>query len=235
LETGISGRPAPKPPDAELDLCAGENSMSDQTPVAAPPAPAPPPAEQSIDPARKLFPINKSWKVASIVAVVMVLLALLGVGLTMANKSAASAYWIALVPVYGLLCIWIARIHQQADGKTDPSLLWRQLFHWIGIGVAIALDFFIGSTSLVTSEGAGINALLLLALGCFLAGVHFEWLFVVVGLLLTLTMVMVVQAEQYLWLIFVVGVAALAVIYVLNRLVRPSTSQPTAPAQPTRA
>jgi hypothetical protein len=202
--------------------------MSDQTPVAAPPAPGSLPAEQPVAQARKLFPVHQSWKVASIVAVVMVLLALLGVGLTMANKSAASAYWIALVPVYGALCIWIARIHQQRGILIDPYVIWRQVFHWVGIGAAIGLVFFISGTNLVTSEGAGLNALLLLALGCFLAGIHFEWLFVVVGGLLTLTLVMVVQCERYLWLMFVVGIAALAVIFVLNRLLRPTTLQPTA-------
>ena len=63
-----------------------------------------------------------------------------------------------------------------------------------------------------------MNAVLLLALGCYLAGVHLEWLFVLVGLLLTLTLIVVATAEQYLWLIFVVGGLAIALIFVLQRL-----------------
>jgi hypothetical protein len=55
-----------------------------------------------------------------------------------------------------------------------------------------------------------MNAMLLLALGCYLAGVHFEWLFVLVGILLTLALLVVVKADQYVWLIFVVGGLAVA-------------------------
>jgi hypothetical protein len=158
------------------------------------------------------------------VAVVMILLALVGVGLTMANRSAASAYWMSLVPLYGMLCIWLSHFRGRLQG--DSYLLWRQVFHWAAIAGAVCLDFFIGSTSLVTAEGLGINALLLLALGCFLAGIHFEWLFMVVGLILTLTMIVVVQAEQYLWLMFGVGVVALIVIFLLNRFLRPRAASP---------
>ena len=50
---------------------------------------------------------------------------------------------------------------------------------------------------------AGQTALMLLAIGCLLAGVHFEWVFIFVGLLLFTTLVLVVKAEQYLWLIFI--------------------------------
>jgi hypothetical protein len=109
-------------------------------------------------------------------------------------------------------------------GRTEANggtLIWRQVFHWAAIDVAIILDFFIGGTSLVTSEGVGINALLLLALGCFLAGVHFEWLFIVVGVLLSFTMIAVIEAEHYLWLMVGIGVVALIVIVLLNRYLRP--------------
>jgi hypothetical protein len=44
-----------------------------------------------------------------------------------------------------------------------------------------------------------------LALGCFLAGVHLDWTLTLVGLLLTLTLVCVAKAHQYLWLLFIVG------------------------------
>jgi hypothetical protein len=207
-----------------------KNAMSDPSPpVASVTVNRPEPTDQAavaLAPAQANiqhhgpFRVDRSWKIGAIAAVVMILLALIGVGLTMANRSAASAYWISLVPLYGLLCMWLTSFHARAHGR--PYMIWRQAFHWTGVGVAVCLDFFIGSTTLVTAEGVGINALLLLALGCFLAGIHFDWLFVVVGVLLTATMVVVVQAEQYVWLMFGVGVVALIVIFLLNRYLRPS-------------
>jgi hypothetical protein len=63
-----------------------------------------------------------------------------------------------------------------------------------------------------SQQTAGFNALLLLALGCFLAGVHLDWSFGLVGLLLALTLVCAAKAEQYLWLLFVVGVVVIGVL-----------------------
>ena len=60
---------------------------------------------------------------------------------------------------------------------------------------------------------AGFDTLLLLAVGCFLAGVHLEAIFALVGVvLLTATLSVLVKADQYLWILFAVGLAILATI-----------------------
>ena len=128
----------------------------------------------------------------------------------------ARDYWMALVPVYGLLCIFTA----WKRARPDEQLVLRQLLHWAGIAGAVALDFSIRSTGLETQVASGLNALLLLALGCFLAGVHLDWLFVPVGLLLTLTLFLVAKADQYLWLILVAAALPLAGWIVVKRVSR---------------
>jgi hypothetical protein len=187
---------------------------------------------------RPLFPISGSWKIACAVAVIMVLLALLGIGLTTTSSAAASTYWISLVPIYGLLCVSLAWARARYDvGVRRPAVI-RQVFHWLGIGLAVGLDFYIRGTGVETESAAGMNALLLLALGCYLAGVHFEWLFVLVGILLTLALLVVVKADQYVWLIFVVGGLAVAAMlafgWLLGKARAPShaalKSAPSAPA-----
>jgi hypothetical protein len=95
-------------------------------------------------------------------------------------------------------------------------LVWRQLLHWLGIAVALAIDFYIRGSGEESGMGAGLNALLLLAVGCYLAGVHLEWLFGVVGIVLTLLLVLVTKTDQYLWLIFVVGGVAVVGLLALN-------------------
>jgi hypothetical protein len=147
----------------------------------------------------------------------MVLLALLGVGLTTSSSSAAPVYWVSLVPVFGGLCIGTAWSRAQHGGFDRPMVV-RQLFHWLGIGAALCLDFYIRGTGEESGTGAGLNALLLLALGCYLAGVHLDWLFAAVGVLLTLALVILTKADQYLWLIFVVGGVSVVAMIVLMRL-----------------
>jgi hypothetical protein len=165
------------------------------------------------------FTIPPSWKVGAIAAIIMVLLALLGVGLTTTNSSVAPTYWISLVPLYGALCVFTA--WRRHDKQLERREVIRQVLHWVGIGVALALDFFIRGTGVETGVAAGLNAVLLLALGCFLAGIHLDWLFVLVGLLLGASLVVVAKADQYLWLMFVVGGLAIAAMVLYGWVLGP--------------
>jgi general stress protein CsbA len=148
---------------------------------------------------------HRSWIAASIVAVVMIMLALVGVGLTTANVANAETYWLVLVPLFGFLCIGTAWYRGRDSGVSTRPMIVRQLLHWLGISAAVAVDFFIRRAGAESGESAGLNALLLLAVGCYLAGIHFEWLFAVVGILLTLVLIALTDVDKYLWLIFVIG------------------------------
>ena len=182
--------------------------------------------------------MSRSWKIVSAVAVIMVLLALLGVALTNANSTWAPRYWIWLVPVYGVLCIGTAWARAWSDKNSRKIEVIRQLLHWLGIGVALAVEHLIRGTGEETTTAAGLNALLLLGLGCYLAGVHLEWIFAIVGMLLTVILIVIAKAEQYEWILFVVGgiaVAALIGIWWLmsrrqSRVVMAAKSMQTAPA-----
>ena len=72
---------------------------------------------------------------------IMVLLAMLGVGLILANSAVAGTYWIALVPLFGLLCVVTAWARARRD-RSGLSLIVRQVVHWLGIALAVGLDFF---------------------------------------------------------------------------------------------
>jgi hypothetical protein len=142
------------------------------------------------------------------------MLALLGVGLTTKGSDRARVYWISLVPVYGVLCVVTAWLRARGTGGFNSAAVLRQILHWFGVAVALALDFLIRGTGEETAQTAGENALLLLALGCYLAGIYLEWHFALVGVLLTLALVVVAKAQPYAWLSFVVG--GIAVITILG-------------------
>jgi hypothetical protein len=180
---------------------------------------------------QELFPISRSWLVGTVAAVVMVLLALVGVGLSQASRSAAPPYWICLVPAYAAVCMAIAWARGRTHGGVGLSAVGRQALHWLGIAVALALDFLVRGTGEESGSAAGLNALLLLALGCFLAGIHLEWLFTLVGVLLAVALVVLAKAEEYMWLIFVVGAVTIVLMVALRWLLhaRKSPAPRTAP------
>ena len=166
---------------------------------------------------KALLPIDRNWAIAAMVASGMVLLSLLGVGLTAANSSFAKAYWVSLVPIFGVLCISVSWFRAGAGKAIDYNLIGRQLLHWLAVGVALLLEFYIRGSGQETDNAAALNSLLVLSLGCFLAGVHLERVFLPVGVLLGILLALVDKAAEYQWLIFVVGGATIAAIFFVQR------------------
>jgi hypothetical protein len=153
---------------------------------------------------------------AGIMAGAMALLALIGTGITLANAAWARGYWLALAPVYGVLCVLAAWYH---TGQFTGSVM-RQVLHWLSVAVVIALDFALLRRSEQAAAGTGLSSLLILALGCLLAGIHLEWLFALVGLLLLAIFVIVSVAHQYLTLAFLAAAAAALVFAAYRALTR---------------
>ena len=153
----------------------------------------------------------RHWRIGAVVAAIMVGLVMVGLGLATASPSLAPRYWLWLVPVFGLLSVLTAWIGYP-DRPFRFRAVVRQLLHWLVIGGAVALDFWLRGTGEEAGVAAGFDALLLLAVGCFLAGVHLEAIFALVGLLLTATLFVLAKADQYFWILFAIGLAILAVI-----------------------
>jgi hypothetical protein len=141
---------------------------------------------------------------SGMMAGLMALLALVGTGITLADASWARSYWLALVPVYGALCVFAAWYRH---GQFSGTVL-RQILHWLSVAAVIALDFTLLRRGEQASTGAGLSSLLILALGSLLAGIHLEWLFALVGLLLLAIFAVVSFAQQYVTLAFLFAAAA---------------------------
>jgi hypothetical protein len=165
---------------------------------------------------------------AGLAAGVMALLALVGTAVTLANASWARTYWLILVPVYGALCVYEA---WRRTGELGSTVI-RQVLHWLSVAAAMVLDFAYLHGAGETPAATGLSSLLILALGCVLAGIHLEWLFALVGLLLALILILVSLAQQYLTVAFLLaGLAALgfAAYWVLWRKPAPAARPPDEP------
>jgi hypothetical protein len=156
--------------------------------------------------------------IAAMFAVAMIVLALIGSGATLANVSWAETYWLWLVPVFGVICTAAAWMR---TGTLDRTVI-RQVLHWLAVGVTIAIDFsFFRRSGEQTSITTSLSSMLLLALGCLLAGIHLEWSFALVGLLLLLaTAIVVAVAQEYMALVIVLGLLLIAIVLIGQHFVR---------------
>ena len=137
---------------------------------------------------------------------VMLILALIGMGITQASSGGGWEYWGLLVLVYGLISIAVT--WRQAKNRGEP--IWRmirkQVLHWGGALVTFKLLFLLERTDIVSREAASELSVILLSLVCYLAGVHFQWMFMLIGLVVGIMALTLAYLEQYMvigWIIVI--------------------------------
>jgi hypothetical protein len=157
--------------------------------------------------------------------VVGVLGVMVMIGLFLSNYSSERAryYWCAMFPIFGLGCL----AHELAAGRAYEIALWRillrQALHWIGPIVAVKILFMQHARGQMSTDAVALTIILLLAVTCFLAGVHFDRSFYWVSAFLALAAVIGTEVETYLWFVVVlllVGVAVAVLSAILLRHVR---------------
>ena len=154
---------------------------------------------------------NTGWKIQLGVLCAMLLLALLGMGLSQSSEKGAWGYWLFVVFVYAALGLWRSTRRAKLQGQPVRALIVLELAHW-----GVLLAFLAVLLLLERQESASDFALMLLALSCCLAGVHFDWLLMIVGGVLTVMVVAMATLEQYsvvLWIIMILVVIAAAAFY----------------------
>jgi hypothetical protein len=160
---------------------------------------------------------NAGWKIQLGVLCAMLLLALFGMGLSQASEKGAWEYWLFVVIVYAAFGLWRSTRRAKQLGQNVRALIGRELAHWGVLLAFLAVLLLLERQEIVDRQSASDFALMLLALTCCLAGIHFDWLLMIMGVVLTVMVVAMATLEQYsvvLWIIMIlVAIAAAAFFY----------------------
>lgn len=118
--------------------------------------------------------------------IIMLSLAVVGIGLVTFTEGLPGLYWQMLTVIYCVLCIYVGWRHAQTQPERI-KLVWTQVLHWASFLAAMWLIYTPTMRELVDVNATGLNLMVLLALGTVVAGVHAEaWQICVVGLILAL-------------------------------------------------
>lgn len=149
--------------------------------------------------------------------VVLLVLAIGGSAVSQAEEAGGRYYWSVLVLVYAAASI--GRSWFQAKGQGGPvwDMIRTQVFHWFGTLVAIQIVLFFESDGITDRAPAAVFSLLLLALSTFLAGVHFNWTFLLLGCILAATAIGLGIADQISIYLVTIPLALLALFIVYRR------------------
>jgi len=158
--------------------------------------------------------LSSFFNAERILFLTLFLLSLIGIGVSDFSMKYGFWYWLAMVPVFGGASIyneWEAGRKKEEGGET---LLGRQVIHWLSLFAVVYLVHVLQSTGRMNQEDAGLVLLMALSLVVFLAGVHFNWRFVVLGVVLGATVAMAALADQYFWIMaMAIAAGGLTVIF----------------------
>ena len=142
----------------------------------------------------------------------LVLLAIGGIAIMDFTEAWGFWYWIAMVPVFGALSVFMGWHAQKRAIDPRPMRMRAQLLHWLATVVGVALVFLLDDAGSIERTATGLVALLVLGLSTVLAGIHTEWRLSVLGVLLLATLAAAVAAEQFFWLLLIPTVIAIVII-----------------------
>jgi len=152
-----------------------------------------------------------------IIMILLVLLDIVGIGLTDFAPLLSHWYWLAMIVITGIACLVIAWSRARKKGLSATTIVKKEVFIWLSILVAVNLVYFLFQSGRLDSENTGLVILLILALATFLAGLRLDWRLCLLGILLGGALILATYMEEFLWIVLLVVLAAAAGLYFLAR------------------
>lgn len=161
---------------------------------------------------------KKQFHVRTWIFCAMLFLAVVGMGLTMSLEDGGWEYWIFLLAFYGSVSVFWAWQGAKQKGETVWRTVRDNVFHWSCVLAIYAILVIFERTEVINRGAAANVGLLVLALACLLAGVHFDWVFLLVGAVLAIMVVAIGYLEQYVvWFLMLPVLVAAGWSYFLVR------------------
>lgn len=153
-----------------------------------------------------------AWLLRDLPYAAMLLFALGGLVLTSFRGAGTYYYWMALAPVYALICVASGWSSLETGGERFQLAL-TQALHWLALLAAMWLMFLPQVRGIENDNATSLSLLILLGLGTFLAGVHARvWRICIVGAFLALSVPAVAWIQESAVLLLVVAVLGIAVV-----------------------
>ncbi|MCC3243773.1 hypothetical protein LG047_00285 [Methylocystis sp. WRRC1] len=150
--------------------------------------------------------------------IIMLSMAVFGIGLVTFTGEPSGYYWELLTPVYCAICIYVGWRH--ADTRQERiKLIWTQILHWAAFLAAMWLIYSPTIRTLVDVNATGLNLMTLLALATFVAGVHAEaWQICVVGLILAIFVpaMAIIQRTSLFIIVALLGIGFIVVSFYMT-------------------
>jgi hypothetical protein len=145
------------------------------------------------------------------VLLLLILCAIGGIAIMDFSDSGGFWYWMAMVPVFGGLSIFMEWYGRRQSADARPLHVRGQALHWLATLLGVGLVFLLHGDGMLDRTTTGMMALLVLGLSTLQAGLQTNWRLALLGVLLLATLAAAVAAERYFWLMLVLALIVLAI------------------------
>jgi hypothetical protein len=184
------------------------------------------PATTTIAPASWASRIEAGLLRRLLIVGVLCVLVMIGLFLTNVSRLHARYYWSAMFPIFGIVSLW----HELAGPGSSAGPLWRrilrQVLHWLGPIVAVQIIFLQLARGQMDADSVALVTLVILAVTCFMAGVHMDRSFYWVSAALALAAVIGTEVEAYLWMLAAIAIVAVAITVFAATALRRRATEP---------
>ena len=165
--------------------------------------------------------MKRLFGIYEIIFIVLILLSIIGIGITDFSPRDGHLYWFAMVFVFAGACLILEWSRARGKGQKWTTIVRSQLLLWFGLLVAVRLVYLLLHAGRLDNENTGLIILLLLALTTFFAGIHLGWRLCLVGGFLGAALVAATYLEEYVWMLVIIAMVILAIVFLLKRFVGP--------------
>jgi len=161
--------------------------------------------------------LKRLFGIYEIILSVLILLSIIGIGITDFSPEDSHRYWFAMVPVFAGACLILEWSRARGKGQKWTTIVRTQLLLWLGLLLAVRLTYLLLQTGRLDNENTGLVILLLLALTTFFAGIHLGWRLFIVGIFLGVALIGAAYLEEFVWMFLILAIVVVAIFLLLKR------------------
>ncbi len=157
------------------------------------------------------------WGIEEIALLVVIILSILGIGITNFRPLESYRYWGAMAVVLAITAMVIGWARAKRAGGPVQKIFITQLVHWGATIITVAGVFLLLQMGRLNYENTGLVILLVLGLSTFLDGYRISWSFSAVGIVMFLTAIFGGYIESYVWITLIAIICVFVVILLVEK------------------
>lgn len=149
---------------------------------------------------------KRKFHIEEAILVLLLILSLVGIGITDFSPADGFAYWLIMVLVFAFFSILIGWLQSKHRAEDFKIILREQSMHWFTSLLVVGGAFLVETFGRIGPEDGGLVILLILSLATMLDGLRVGWRFSMVGLFLGVSSVIAAYTEHFLWIEILIAV-----------------------------